>query len=59
MTKMIDRGEVERLYADMIVDHGNPHYFIFKVIREWEDYELEDAMNEFGGEKVEIVEDEE
>jgi hypothetical protein len=46
MAKLLSRAAFENFYADEIVSRGNPHYFVFKVIRDWEDWELEEAMEE-------------
>lgn len=56
--KKIDRSEAERLYADWIVEKGNPHYFVFQVIRQWENWELADQIQDATGEEIEIEDEE-
>lgn len=56
--KKIDRSEAERLYADWIVEKGNPHYFVFQVVRQWENWELADQIQDATGEEVEIEDEE-
>lgn len=42
----ISRDDAERAYADLIMDCGNPRYFIFKEIRKWDSDELTEALQE-------------
>jgi hypothetical protein len=58
--KKIERHDAEHLYADWIVEKGNPHYFIYQVIRQWEDWELIDQIEDckFMTESFEIIEEE-
>jgi len=60
-TVKLDRAEADNRYADLIVKHGNPHYFIYKVIRDWEDYLLEEMNDQANGgegfENYKIVEE--
>lgn len=58
MVRKLDRTEAENLYADWIVEKGNPHYFIHKVLSNWEDYELEEQYEMSTKEEIEIVEEE-
>lgn len=45
-TVTLDRGDAENKYADLIVKHGNPHYFIYKTIGGWDDNELAEKLEE-------------
>ncbi|TLX15992.1 hypothetical protein [Rhizobium sp. MHM7A] len=42
----IERHAAERMYADLIVAHGNPHYFIFKFLQNVENEVLEEKLKE-------------
>lgn len=56
--KKVDRTEAENLYASWIVEKGNPHYFIHKVLQNWEDYELEEQYEMLTKVEIKIVEEE-
>ncbi len=45
-TVELERGDAENKYADLIVKHGNPHYFIHKIISEWDNDYLEEQLEE-------------
>lgn len=45
-TVELERYEAENKYADLIVKHGNPHYFIHKIISEWDAEHLEEELEE-------------
>lgn len=65
-TIVLDRMDAQNRYADLIVQCGNPHYFIHKVVSMWDDDYLEEKLEEMndqaaGGEGFEnyrIVEEE-
>jgi hypothetical protein len=57
MMKKIERHDAENLYADWIVEKGNPHYFIYKWICSWDNWDLAEQMQELMGEEFEIVEE--
>ena len=65
-TITLDRTDAENRYADLIVQCGNPHYFIFKHIMAWDDETLAEELEKMhdlaaGGEGFEnyrIVEEE-
>lgn len=64
-TVNLSRTDAENRYADLIVQCGNPHYFIFKLIRDWDDEYLAEQLEEMhdqaaGGEGFEnySIEDE-
>ena len=56
--KKLERSEAEKLYADWIVEKGNPHFFVYLAIRQWDSYELSEAMEHVMGEEFEVVEEE-
>lgn len=65
-TVMLSRNEAENRYADLIMRYGNPKFFIFKDIGNWEtDYleeqleEMNDQANEGEGFENYIIEEEE
>lgn len=64
-TVSLSRIDAENRYADLIIQAGNPRYFIFKMVRDWDNCHLQDALEEIndhasGGEGFEnyIIEDE-
>jgi hypothetical protein len=58
MKKKISREEAVDLYVTWIVERGNPAYFVYRGVENWEDYELAEQMEDAMGEEFEIVEEE-
>jgi len=58
MTDKIERTDAEIMYANAIVERGNPHYFIHRVIDGWDTEYLESRMATMGLD-FEIYEEEE
>jgi hypothetical protein len=62
----IDRVDAEHRYADLIIKHGNPLYFIFKYLQDVESHELEEMLEEMndqaaggnGGETFSVIDEE-
>lgn len=42
----LSRADAENRFEDLIMSHGNPRYFIYQVIREWSDIDLEEQLEE-------------
>jgi hypothetical protein len=62
----LDRIDAANKYADLIVKHGNPHYFIHKYLQNIESHDLEVMLEEMndqaaggnGGETYSILDEE-
>jgi hypothetical protein len=62
----IDRVDAEHRYADLIMKHGNPLYFIFKHLQDVESHELEEMLEEMndqaaggnGGQTFSVIDEE-
>lgn len=48
------REEAEKVYIEAIMEGGNPHYFIYRVVMPWTDDELIERMERLGIIDVEI-----
>jgi hypothetical protein len=62
----LDRVDAEHRYANLILEHGNPRYFIFKYLQNIESHDLEEMLEKMndqaaggdGGETFTVVDEE-